>query len=614
MPAVFRNVGFDADGGKVRIGSGTTVYSGSEARQWLARRAAGQLKEGDVFYQSWLDAGITEDVIHETLQAVGKWAEMEDAWYAALQCLSMRAAHRPDFAAFRKESAERRKNGTQYKDHYMWPQVDQEDLLKPRTLLLLLLDARGRHYPSQFAGAARGNASRTRPSRCSARAFEAIRHGYPSGKDKYVYGKLISWDEHPDTFHVDCCNKECSSFLVESYKYILQDFDTDGLVTDDFLLQTEPTLSTETEIRGFDSLAVMAAEVSYRLPAHMDLDRIEALLRAKSSAAEDHAWALREDQGYFADQLAEAMEHRQEMLVDTNNNVHPRRFIFREPLTSGKMDLIQIRSRAAPKMNKIETQLLWLLCTLWGDGRELFLVSMPLALDELERLQQTEPQAKDLATSHIAQIIGDPSILSQCIVQLDLYQPVIGVLGSKALSIAATRLGDPPDRRFAYPSEKRPTEENTTILCQAEDHSDALWTVIDRAVEISARGEEKSNSTPATPKIKQKTRGVTLKKVSEDAATTVATDTSPHTVTTLIKVDARALKVFCLLFCNPNITSYPEEISLNDLLCAMTSTGSFSAEKLYGSLWEFQMMDGEDQSRIQFHEPHPHSKIPFVED
>ena len=86
MPALFRSVGFDSDGGKVRVGAGTMVYSGPEARKWLARRAAGQMQQGDPFRQSWLDAGITEDEIQQMLDAVEKWAETEDAWFAALQC------------------------------------------------------------------------------------------------------------------------------------------------------------------------------------------------------------------------------------------------------------------------------------------------------------------------------------------------------------------------------------------------------------------------------------------------------------------------------------------------------------------------------------------------
>ncbi|KAK3935503.1 S-adenosyl-L-methionine-dependent methyltransferase [Diplogelasinospora grovesii] len=86
MPALFREAGFDADGGKVCVGGGATVYSGPQTRQWLAWRASGQLKEGDPFRQSWLDAGITEDEIQQTLFAVGKWAETEDAWFASPEC------------------------------------------------------------------------------------------------------------------------------------------------------------------------------------------------------------------------------------------------------------------------------------------------------------------------------------------------------------------------------------------------------------------------------------------------------------------------------------------------------------------------------------------------
>jgi len=86
MPALLRSAGFDADGGKVRIGAGSKVSSGPETRKWLAWRATGQLQQGDPLYQSWLDAGITEEEIQQTLLAVQEWAETEDAWFVALQC------------------------------------------------------------------------------------------------------------------------------------------------------------------------------------------------------------------------------------------------------------------------------------------------------------------------------------------------------------------------------------------------------------------------------------------------------------------------------------------------------------------------------------------------
>lgn len=79
-----------------------------------------------------------------------------------------------------------------------------------------------------------------------------------------------------------------------------------------------------------------------------------------------------------------------------------------------------------------------------------------------------------------------------------------------------------------------------------------------------------------------------------------------------IFVGARDLKVFKTLFFDPTMSSHPGETPWNDFLHAMTSTGLFTAEKLYGSVWQFQRVNAFDQSRIQFHEPHPHGKIPFV--
>lgn len=84
MPALFQEAGFDPS--RIRVGAGTSVHAGPEARRWLAERAAGQLREGDEARQSWLDAGITEEEIRETLRAAEEWAGTDGAWYASLQC------------------------------------------------------------------------------------------------------------------------------------------------------------------------------------------------------------------------------------------------------------------------------------------------------------------------------------------------------------------------------------------------------------------------------------------------------------------------------------------------------------------------------------------------
>lgn len=354
-----------------------------------------------------------------------------------------------------------------------------------------------------------------------------ILHG---AKDAQEYGKLIAWSEHPDAFDWMHTRKQflpgeglvvleaqdrILAFLVKCCEHILHDIPPDTLTTDAFSIQSEPSLKSEKEADGFESLAVMAAEAPYRLPAHLDLDRIELLLRAKVSAAEDHLWALREDPGYFAEKLAESKEHRQEMLKDLNGDIHPtlrvsklgtlwarvigstvfgaycelevytelhrlskelrsvhakyassisptkdlpeellgallkfrhylhqaakgplallkqsvvasppwRRFYVREPPVDAESTLIRIMSKNGVKMGKIETQLMWLLRSLWEDDKQLFLMGMPLVLDELERLLQAEPQAKELITAYIAEVIGNLSIISQCLAQLDLYQP-----------------------------------------------------------------------------------------------------------------------------------------------------------------------------------------------
>jgi len=114
----------------------------------------------------------------------------------------------------------------------------------------------------------------------------------------------------------------------------------------------------------------------------------------------------------------------------------------------------------------------------------------------------------------------------------------------------------------------------------------------------------------ATAKAKTKTKGepseISLPHVSPEHVDNIAEPTP-------IQVDSRALKVFRTLFFNPGVTSSPGEVSWHNFIYAMTSTGLFSAEKLYGSAWQFQSLGKESQTRIQFHQPHPRGKIPFRE-
>ncbi|KAI0145328.1 S-adenosyl-L-methionine-dependent methyltransferase [Xylariaceae sp. FL1272] len=85
LPSVYRSVGFDPDGANFKISVGTMMVSDIQTRKFFANRVAGQLRPGDSFHHNWLEAGITEEEMQETREAVAKWAETDDAWYAGMQ-------------------------------------------------------------------------------------------------------------------------------------------------------------------------------------------------------------------------------------------------------------------------------------------------------------------------------------------------------------------------------------------------------------------------------------------------------------------------------------------------------------------------------------------------
>ncbi|RYP74945.1 hypothetical protein DL771_002729 [Monosporascus sp. 5C6A] len=720
-----------------------------------------------------------------------------DAWP------DMAVTHRPDFDAFRRGSRQGASE-ERFRDYYMLPQINQEDLLKPKTLLLLL-NARGRNPPPEFAAADSEVMHLGLVSKNLVAVFlnmhTMVLHGACNARE---YGKLLAWDEHPDAFEwlhtqkqflpgsgllVLEAQEKLMHFLVTCCQHILHEIPADNLIADTFPVQPEPLLRTGKEPNGFDSLVVMAAESPYRLPARLDLSRIESVLGARLSAAEDHLWAVREDPAYFLEQLIETKEHRQEMIKDTRGDEHPvlrtvhqkmfwarvcgtvafesylqlevfselyrqaqalrllqikyaaaisytkdlpeelmcailkfrhylnqaakgplgglrhgvassppwRKYFVRQPPPDSTSTMIVVQLKPGVKMGPIEHQLLWILRTLWEDGQDLFFIRLPLIVDELGRLLETEPRAQELISARIASIIGDLAIISHCIGQLDLYQPWARSFETASLDraddiktdfeertrvwsmvmetfrdrnlIQVAHLGTPSDRRFAYPYEKRRTKENVEELQRAERHLDEFWAAIDRVAYAKCgslkgtavqrvlsqprmmqrtpdwvepppsatkpRGREpvldpnfdnlykplstiyigepvgvtSSNAEAPIPKTKAKTRAISSHAATGPATIFMDVDPKPEPIS--IPVDGRSLKVFRTLFFDPAVTSSPGEVSWNDFLHAMTNTGLFAAEKLYGSVWQFQKLEG-DQSRIQFHEPHPRGKIPFT--
>ncbi|PHH92870.1 hypothetical protein CDD83_4013 [Cordyceps sp. RAO-2017] len=722
---------------------------------------------------------------------------------------NMPATHRPDFAAVRKGAT--RVNGHQ-RDSFIWPYINQEDLAKARALLLLL-NARGRNHPTVFA-AADGEAMHlgtvsgvTMPIFLNEHVM--ILNGVTVEEE---YGRLLNWEDHEDAFDWMHTRKQflpgeglmileaqsrLLEFLVQCCRQILHDIPAGDLVGDAYPVQPEPQLKAPNDSTGLlTSLSVLAEEAPYRAPEKLDLDKIESLLAARKALAEDHAWALREDPGYFADCVFETRDHRQEMLKDVQGSVHPtlkpprdgilwcrvigsvvleaqlqlelfselhrqaqelralqrrhaadisplqelpepylaallkfrhylnqtakgpmsqlkmtfvasppmRSFFVRDVPVSVTSSQISVMSRPGVKMDAVANQLLWLLRTLWEDGRDLFLCRLPAVVDELDRLLKAEARARELVSPHTARIIGDLAIAGECLRQLDIYQPwangfenalvdrreaierefsertghearVLDALRDGKLA-AIRHLGDPSDKKFEYPVGKRRTEANVDRLRAAEAHLDSFWAKADELVRTRAGWRDDSalqrllsqprllQRTPrwiepavgtngkagrvattggdelSTPfsavhldpgppsarsavlaagptKPKEKTRGVPgsssappggakLVQGRDAADAQRAEDAQPP-----FTADARALKVFRVLFFDASANTTPGEVGWNDFLHALQTTG-FAAQKLYGSVWHFQPTGPGVERSIQFHEPHPRPKIPFL--
>lgn len=251
---------------------------------------------------------------------------------------NMPASHRPDFEAFRKESNAQRGSSTQFKDNFMWPYINQEDLSQTK-LMPLFLNARGRHPPPAFAAADNDAMHLGIVTKAIVPVFlnehTMFLHG---GTDPDTYGRLVPWDSDPDAFDLMHSRKQflpgegliileaqarVLKFLVDCCHIILHDIPQDTLVSNAFAPDPEPILKSDSETLGFASLAVMAAEAPYRLPARLSFERLESLLGAKRSAGEDHIWALREDPAYFAECVLITQDHRQETMKDTEGQPHP---------------------------------------------------------------------------------------------------------------------------------------------------------------------------------------------------------------------------------------------------------------------------------------------------
>ncbi|KAJ4260462.1 hypothetical protein NW762_007202 [Fusarium torreyae] len=767
-------------------------------------------KKGKSIFENYEHLGKILERHEDTIQK--RWAKktrkqrlkiLLDAWP------DMPAARRPAVDFIRGQIQRRSKpieNRDSIRDLILLSYINQEDLAKPKQLLLLL-NARGRHLPSSFLGVD----SDDLPLAIMADAvvpvlmpgFTLVLRDVTSG-DKY--GNLYSLDGSdpkswgstrtgPQPFPGSQfepwqgvllleLQEKLMKFLVECCHQILHEIPPEDMVSDAYPIQPEPSLRTDAETNGYESLAVITAEAPYRAPVHVDFARFESLLAAKASAVADHIWAMREDPNYFVDTLMEVRDHRKEMMKDENGRPHPHatkgnvRHLWRAvigeflpddyilleifsdlrdqaknlatlqrkyaPVISPKKDLpdeylsairqflnylvtsnamlldklSRLVIHSAPlrefftmdheyldgpediPMNRQEESLVqWVFRLLFEDPDQRAFAGLPriyrenMAMNELERLLDTDPALEKLVTPYVRAAAGDLAIIAQCAYQLQRMEPwsekfvpspgeqdeaeldeflerkmepwlqITGAYQGQPI-FDLVKLGEPIPGRFTYPVQRRRNKENVDAMRRAEYNLDAFWAQADRhlygrttnlgpkgsaVVKLLSqppnpgmgrtyqtdkatkvpdveqpispfyfglpgnRAESEAASRPSPPpaKAKVKTRGTAGETPGADDVTEAIAETTLDDVQPTFRVDQRALKVFRVLFYNPEVASTSGEIPWNDFLHALASVG-LSAQKLYGIVWQFSPAQLDVDASIHFHEPHPKGKLPFM--
>ncbi|KAF1940134.1 hypothetical protein EJ02DRAFT_424234 [Clathrospora elynae] len=290
-----------------------------------------------------------------------------------------------------------------------------------------------------------------------------------------------------------------------------------------------------------------------------------------------------------------------------------------------------------------------------------FFADLGIAYELRSRLRMICPHLFDLKQDEMKERDGLLSAWSRDTGILALYElkMIVGPshAGKKFLSLGD--LGAPP--RLPYPINKKRTKDTVETMQVTERNLDELWAKHDEHLkkhlepEVNAllqsampsRGELqrtkdwveprtllRKTGQPAMPseyvtpsdsgrvsgstfdlpirKDKAKTRGL-----AEEPSTAPTELAFRHEATLQpeirLKLGKKAYHTLSTLFHKPSTTSQPGEVPWTDFLSAMGAIG-FQPEKLYGSVWRFTPKHGTvfgTETPINFHEPHPVSKLPF---
>ena len=220
---------------------------------------------------------------------------------------------------------------------YKWPYLNLEDLSHGNNLSLLL-NSRGRNNPDMFALADIATCrigvrtGKIRIAWLPRWTMVLIGQGAPGS-----YGSLVSWKK--DSGPLRLCiagvhfgvgtgllileaQSKIYDFLLECCYKMFPDMSPDTLVSIHVPHQPKPA-PIESTVADYFDLATAVAQAPYRTPVILDTYRLARLLEAKRAAAEDHAWSIREDPGYFKEILLARARHRHEQVRGIDGRKDP---------------------------------------------------------------------------------------------------------------------------------------------------------------------------------------------------------------------------------------------------------------------------------------------------
>ncbi|KAF2871079.1 hypothetical protein BDV95DRAFT_594981 [Massariosphaeria phaeospora] len=210
-----------------------------------------------------------------------------EAWPA------MSPIHRPDFHAFHRDSARQGRNSTGFREAYLWPYINQQNLSSGRTLLLLL-NAQGRNPPIAFLYA----------------DLESALVGHRTGRSLLAGDGLEALE----------IQEKLLDFLVSVTKIIMKDKGPD--FADESFPVLPPLMALRMDDSEWQSVPALAAQAPYMSPQAVDLLKLKDLVSARLSAAKDHILSLREDPSYFAACVKDWFEHTPYCVPDNHGKVH----------------------------------------------------------------------------------------------------------------------------------------------------------------------------------------------------------------------------------------------------------------------------------------------------